>query len=69
MPQTFIDWELVESRECGPYRYDIMHVETAEHVKLYRGRVFFAKGGDYWLEGDSKDALRMSLITLGQQRA
>lgn len=69
MTQKYINWEIAESKNCGPYSYEILKVETPEHTILYKGFVVFKDNSDYWLENDSKDALRGALITLGQQRS
>jgi hypothetical protein len=67
MSQPYIDWELTESRSFGKYRYEIIRAVAADGNTTYKGFVVFANGEDQWLQNSSFDALRGSLITLGQQ--
>lgn len=67
--QKYINWQTVEAKDQGAYRYEIIEAETSENAKIYKGFVVFKNGGDYWLENNSRDSLRMALVTLGQQRA
>lgn len=68
MSQTFIDWVLVEAKNLDVYRYEIFKVENPEHQISYRGFVIF-KTGDLWVGGETLDACRSTLITLGQQNS
>lgn len=68
MSYPFIDWELVESKNFGIYRYDILKVEDSNHTRFYRGFVIF-KGGDFWIEHKTIDGVRSGLMLLGQQNS
>jgi hypothetical protein len=67
--QKYVSWQHLEAKDNGAYRYEILEAYTPDNTKIYKGFVVFKNGGDYWLENDNRDSLRMALITLGQQRA
>lgn len=68
MSYPFIDWELVESKNFGMYRYSILKVEDSNHTQSYRGFVVF-KGGDFWIGHQTLDGVRSGLMLLGQQNS
>lgn len=68
MSHPFINWELVESKDFGIYRYNILKVEDAVRNNFYRGFVIF-KGGDFWIEHQTIEGARSALMLLGQQNS
>ena len=67
MSQKYIDWEMIEARDNETYKYSILRAYTADNKYIFKGFVVFSDGSDYWLEHESRDALRGALIVMGQQ--
>jgi hypothetical protein len=64
--QKFKDWTLVEAKDFGTFKYNILKVTDQENKSYLRGWVF-AKNGSTWLESESLEALRANLMTFGRQ--
>lgn len=67
MTQPFIDWKFVETRKFEQFHYDIFYMQKADESFIYKGFIYFKKGTDTWLDHQSLDHLRNSLIALGMQ--
>jgi hypothetical protein len=65
MSQKYIDWELIEAKNFGPYKYEILRVETEDHTFLWKGIAIFASG-DQWAQHEDINPLRFELIHIGQ---
>jgi hypothetical protein len=74
MSQPFVDWELIEAKDFGIYKYHIMKVMDAEGHMTYRGWASTPRLPIVPVEGnaqksDSLDSLRSSLVTFGLQNS
>ena len=72
MSQPYTEWEIVEAKDFGIYKYHIMKiVDTDGHV-TYRGWMSSPSRSTVLSEGnaqksDSLDAVRSALVTMGLQ--
>lgn len=67
MGQPYIDWKFVETRKFEQFHYDIFYMQREDQSFVYKGFVYFKNGKDTWLDHESLDNLRNSIIQLGMQ--
>ena len=67
--QPYVDWEVVESKTCDYFKYQIIRAEKPNGDIVYKGFVVYRDGSDNWVEHESRDVLRMSLTNLGTQHS
>lgn len=70
--QPYTDWEIVEFKDYGIYKYHIMKVIEENGRITYRGwmsspsrPIAYSEGNA--IKSDSLDAVRSALVTLGLQ--
>ena len=63
--QPYADWEIIEDKDRGSFKYFIMKVKVISGDYTYRG---FLSTGE-WIENNDLNALRMSIyVTANQNR-
>ena len=66
--QPFLDWEIVEDKDVGHFKYFIMKIKKPSEDYAYRGFLSYpGSPTDEWFENIDLNTLRMTMYVMANQ--